>query len=244
MWFTDNPCDEKNEKWYYLISFIVLIANISIVMRQLLGVEEIAMHEIFIGTVLSIGVLFIIVTYIVKMYTGGCFGINEWWVLLSVANYPIILIINEMTYEIAHPIAMFPFFFMYPAVTIRARGRDAAVGATIATAVLFVITVVLYFYVTSSDWWHYGVIFTGATSLKKVYMYTTAGMMLGGAFAIFIALIPIKIGDYALPGYYMWKYRDTAIICAIIGAVILYLISYGGLLRTLVNVAYRGYAIV
>jgi len=244
MWFTNRECDYKNEMWYYLIAFAVLIANVSILLRQLLGIVEIDMISIVTGTVLSVGILFAIVTFTIKLYTGGCFGINEWWLMFAIMNYPLMLIINEMTYEVAAPIAMFPFFFMYPAITIKSSGKEAAEASIIAFSITIAISVISYVIVTSSEWWiNYGIVFTSAPVLEKIYRYTLGGFMLSGILAVFIALLPIGIGDYVLPGYYIWRYRRTAIIAAIMYAVILYILIYGGILRAIVNVGYREFAI-
>jgi len=244
MWFTNRECQPENEMWYWFIALVVVVGNVSIIMRQLLGVEEATMIIIIIGTFLSVGFLFILITYIIKVYSGGCFLINEWWLLLTVAMYPISLAINELTYEIASPLSMFPFFFMYPAIAIKAKDEEAAIAAIIGVAIMTAIVLVTYFITQTSGWWYYGIVFQNAPFWERVYRFTIGGIYLSGTTAAFIALLPIGLGDFYLPGYYVWRYRKTAIVAIVIYAIIIYMFVYGGVLRTITNVAYRGYAVV
>jgi len=243
MWFTDRECD-KNQMWYWLISLVVIVGNVSVMMRQLLGIQEATMLVIVIGTFLSVGLLYIISTYIIKIYTGSCFGVNEWWLLLTVVMYPISLIINELTYEVVSPLSMFPFFFLYPAVSIKARDEEAATSAIIALIVLTAIVLFSYFITQTSNWWYYGVLFQNSPFWERVYRFTIGGIYLSGTAGLFIALLPVGFGDFYLPGYYIFRNKKTAIIGIVIYAVVLYLFVYGGVLRTITNVAYRGYAVV
>lgn len=244
MWFTDEPCDYENEKWYWLLSFVVLVTGISILMRQLLGVEEMEMYGIVIGTIASIGLLFVVVTIVVKLCTGGCFGINEWWIFLSIVNYFIVMIVNELTVEVSMPVAMLPFFFSYPAITIKASDRDAAIASIISFGFMIGAALVCYYIISTSSWWYYGVIFSGASFTERLYRFIVGGIYLGSSAATIIGLLPLKINNYALPGYWTWKYRDTAILSLIVISIDLYLLVFGGVLRTLMNVGYRGFAVV
>jgi len=243
VWFTERECEPGKEKWYYLLAMVVMIGNISLIMRQLLGVSEISMLGIIIGTIVVVVVLYSFVTFIMRFVTGGCFLINEWWLLLSMANYPFILIINELTYETTSPLAAFPFFFIYPAIAIKAKDREAAIASVAAFASFVAIAFITYFILMSSGWWYYGIRFSGDLGYR-IYQYVIGGIYLMATLGVFVAMIPLKIGDFALPGYYAWRYRDTAITSLIIFLFILWLLTYGGVLRTVTNVAYGEYAVV
>jgi len=230
--------------WYYLLAFVVTMSNLSLILRQAFGVDEVTMLIIVVGTFLSAGVLFIIVTVIAKALTGGCYGINEWWLFLAIMGQLSTMIINEMTFETVSPVMAVPFFFLYPSITIRARGREASIAGAVTSVVTIIIVLICYYIVTMSPWWRgeYGVVFSGSF-WDRLYIFVTAGFVTAGATYLFIALLPIGLGGFYLPGYYVWRYKDTAIVALIIYVIVLMILFQGGLIRAIVNAGYRSFGI-
>lgn len=242
MWFTDREC-RKNELYYFLLATVMFVSNSTMLLRQLFAVQELDTLGLLASTFFGIGIPFIVGSFIVKAYTDGCFGINEWWLLITVAYYPIVLIINEMTHEITYPMAMFPFMILYPALTVRAEGRRVAEISAIIGFTLAVLGLISYYIAVSGDWWHNRVLFYGDW-WHRVFQGTIGELITGTTVCIIIAILPIKLGDYALPGYWVFKYRDTAIIALIALAIAVYLLTYGGVAIEIANVTYRGWGYI
>ncbi|RLI74085.1 hypothetical protein DRO97_06430, partial [Archaeoglobales archaeon] len=152
MWFTEREC-KYNDTINFLIVFTVYITLAFIQLRQVLSYREIDNLELILAIITSAGFIFIIYIAVLKLNTGGCLGINEWWFFAGIIITLVALIINQITYEIVSPVSMVAWFFFYPALTIRAEGKEAAKGAVMGSMVLLLFGILAYVVVTNSWWW-------------------------------------------------------------------------------------------
>lgn len=244
MWFTDNECTGNDFK-YFILTFVVYTTIAYMQMRQVLGESEIDNLALLLAILGSGGVIFVIYYGIIKIYTNGCFGINEWWLVISVIVAMSFFVINLLAYVTASVLSAIPWFFLYPALTVRADGRKAAEATAIASVVMLMIGLISYLIITNSWWWFidyflaYGPIMWWFT----LYQYNIIGIMLMSVFGLIITLLPIGIGGYYLPGYWSWRYRETMMITIIVLAIDIILITYGGLLTTVINMGFGRYVV-
>ena len=251
MWFTNKVC-ERSDFINFLIVFLVYITVAFIQLRQVISYAEIDNLELLLAIITSGGFIFIIYITIIKINTGGCIGINEWWLLATIIITPIVLIINQLTYQLASYVSMIPWFFLYPAITIRAEGKKAAEGAVLGGLVLVMFEIISYTIIYNSWWWGIDWFYALDYYLKigspewwfDLYQYNIIGIMLLSIFGSLITLIlPIGIAGYYLPGYWVWRYKETIVLGIIIILIDITLIYYGGLLRTITNMGFWQYII-
>jgi len=248
MWFTTRECTHRDSV-SFLTVYVSYVALSFVQVRQVLSEIEIGNIELLITIMASAGFLFVIYVLIVKLHTQGCLGINELWFIAGVIVGIATVIINQITYQVASPVSMIAWFFFYPALTIRAEGKDAARGAALASLVLLMFGVISFAIVSSSWWWGidwwYVINYLGEVQFGSydwfygMYQFNIVGIMVTSIFGSLATLIlPVGFGDYVLPGYWVWRYRDTAIIAIVVIAIDLLLIHHGGLLRTVVNMGF------
>lgn len=245
MWFTDRPCSStRNELWVWLITFAVFIGNASILARQLTGTEEVSMLLIVFTFIVSGGSLFAVASFIMRLY-GDCFEINNWWLFLVVIMPTFTLIINELTYEELGPAAMFPFMFLYPSLAIRSSDERAAKSSAIVFAIYLAVATIDYIIITTSSWWYYGPGNLAVLGLsEKIYRLIISESYLTSVLGMFMALLPIGIFDFYLPGYYMWRHKTIRYFAFVVLILVIYFLTYGQVLRTVTNVAYGQYIVI
>jgi len=232
VWFTDR-CENGRAFW---IAFATTISFTAIVMRQLLGVEEIDTAGVVVGTLLSVGLLYLVFVSFLKEYTAGCYALNGWWLMLSILACSASVIINVVVGRLTSA-ALMPFLFVYPAIAIKADGKKAAYAGIFVNVAFITLALFCLSIAHVGGWWYYGVVFSGDW-LHRLYQFIVGGVVLSTALASTISLMPIRVAGFALPGYWTWRYADTLAATIIILVIDFALLTYGGLLQTVVNVAY------